>query len=63
MDPVGLASAWLHAIHRIQSGDDLLPKISRGERTMTEIIERALRDSGLEPMEPTTSDHRVDRTA
>jgi hypothetical protein len=64
MDPVGLTNSWLQAVHRIQSGDDPLPKKSHGERTMTEIIERALRH-GLDPdPEPSSpSAHRVDRTA
>lgn len=63
MDPVGLTNAWLQAVHRIQSGnDDPLRKPSHGERTMTEIIERALRH-GMEPAEPSTSGRHVDRLA
>jgi hypothetical protein len=63
MDPVGLTNAWLQAIHRIQSGNDLLPKVSHGERTMTEVIERALRRSAVEPSDPSMLRHRIDRTA
>jgi hypothetical protein len=62
MNPVGLTNAWVQAVHRIQSGDDPLPKKSHGERTMTEIIERALRH-GLDPDNSSPSAHRVDRTA
>jgi hypothetical protein len=62
MNPIALTSAWLQAVVRIQSGDDLLPKKSHDERTMTDVIERALRH-GLEPAIPSASGQRVDRTA
>jgi hypothetical protein len=62
MDPIGLADAWLQAVHRIQSRDDLLPKRSHDERTMTEVIERALRQ-GQDPKIASASSHRVDRIA
>jgi hypothetical protein len=62
MNAVGLTSAWLQAVHRIQSGDDPLPKKSDRERTMTEVIERALRH-GLDPETSSAPSHRVDRIA
>ena len=64
MNAVGMTSAWLQAVVRIQSGDDPLPKKMHHERTMTEVIERALRH-GLDPdPDPSaTSGQRVDRVA
>ena len=64
MNPLGMTSAWLQAVVRIQSRDDPLPKKMQNERTMTDVIERALRH-GLDPdPEPAAaSGQRVDRVA
>jgi hypothetical protein len=47
-----LTGAWLAAVSRLQSQPTPLTPIPASERTMTDVIESALRHGGLDSMDP-----------
>lgn len=53
MDPIStaLANAWLQAVYRTETPQHDLPAPNR-ERTLTDVIEQALRNGGLDSKDP-----------
>lgn len=61
-----LTNAWLEAVARVQSGHVPQPRPAQSVQTMTEVIERALRDAGppqREPHRTPHTNHEIDRLA
>ena len=60
-----LTNAWLQAVWRVQYARDQQPQIAQDERTMTDVMERALRaggpDSNEPQWDPSRPGSRVDR--
>jgi hypothetical protein len=60
-----LTGAWLAAVTRVQS-HSTLERVAREDRTLTDVIESALRHGGLDSRDPQWVDpnrpaHRLDR--
>jgi hypothetical protein len=54
-----LTNAWLEAVRRVQSARPQMQQVARDERTLTDVMESALRHGGLDAADA----HRVDRAA
>jgi hypothetical protein len=68
MDVNALAVAWLSAFQRIQSKPPPGPERPWAEPTLTNVIERALREGGMDSkdpgwVDPTQPGARIDRSA
>jgi hypothetical protein len=46
-----LTAAWLDAVRRVQSAQPLTQTVGRDERTLTDVMEAALRHGGLDSKE------------
>jgi hypothetical protein len=51
-----LTTAWLEAVHRVQSVPSPVPKVASAEQTLTDVIESGLRHGGIDSKEPTWVD-------
>ena len=60
MDPVAtaLTNAWLQAVYRTRSEQHPQVKVTPAERTMSDVMERALRGGGLDSKDPQWTDPR-----
>jgi hypothetical protein len=47
-----LTGAWLQAVARLQAQPSQLAPVPAAERTMTDVIESALRHGGLDSLDP-----------
>jgi hypothetical protein len=47
-----LTNAWLQAVARVQSQRVFGARVAAAERTITDVIERALRSGGLDSQDP-----------
>jgi hypothetical protein len=62
-----LTTAWLEAVHRVQSAQSPVPKVTPEERTLTDVIESGLRHGGIDSkdtnwVEPTAPGRVLDRS-
>ena len=63
-----LTNAWLQAVWRVQHASTPEPQVRRDELTLTDVIESALRDGGVDSedphwVDPSRPGTRVDRLA
>jgi len=63
-----LTNAWLQAVWRVQHASTPEPQVRRDELTLTDVIESALRDGGVDSedphwVDPSRPGARVDRLA
>jgi hypothetical protein len=47
-----LTTAWLEAVHRVQSAQSPVPKAAAAEQTLTDVIESGLRHGGVDSTDP-----------
>jgi hypothetical protein len=47
-----LTTAWLEAVHRVQSAQSPVPKVAPAEQTLADVIESGLRHGGVDSKDP-----------
>jgi hypothetical protein len=47
-----LTTAWLEAVHRVQSTQSPVPKVAPAEQTLADVIESGLRHGGVDSKDP-----------
>ena len=61
-----LTTAWLEAVHRVQSVQSPVPKVAPAEQKLTDVIESGLRHGGIDSkdanwVDPTAPGRILDR--
>jgi hypothetical protein len=47
-----LTTAWLEAVHRVQSAQSPVPRVAPAEQTLADVIESGLRHGGVDSKDP-----------